>query len=613
MESVLQLDHRGYCNRTSVLSYSIISKYKPTYPPEHYPSVAPYAALTKFFSKLIKDRKIHMRLLKQLLYPEYLNKMNLSLVKIRHHKTEYVIMTKPATECRFSIVRCDSNDSDTDSVESEKSCTSLRQSALCSNSSSSCSNPFGYIRYYNPHNDTTKYESFIDYGELIHNSEAKMVDDSDHIDKKASITVISTAKVELIHQISSESSEASSHVPQKPSYLLACEDLVNIDENLPFGDTKTRKLFIPITRQSLPSKFVCNKFSDNNLTTIDIPQWQSNSDNCLNKGNDFSTHSSSIALELNNTLPLPDRVVAELLYNLDAPVKSNTLTKSESVDSDKSFKTVIKPPTVLRSNEPSRTVKLSKENVDLFKHSIKSDKSKSRTSIHIQDLNRIRKCVSSHFIQMGFESNFGTELSSSCHSPRSSDSGMAGSCTLNSPDFAAVDQERCSIDLTTESFLKQYHHTFEHCTDDKILSLSEIEARDFNSQCPCTSPFGSTPRTSCDTPVSGKIHDSRSSVHSDLPNHLHPKLLNAEPPRCIEKWEPAQKSKSLDCLSDSNSVNETNNGKAEIFKSGLYAHWWLKAKIPAYVVKGIYEETKSSNTGKGFLIFCQLNDAFFFT
>lgn len=88
-----------------------------------------------------------------------------------------------------------------------------------------------------------------------------MVDDSE-VDKKASITVISTAKVELINQISSESSEASSQFPQKPSYFFASENLVDIDENL--GDSKTRKLFIPITRKSLPLKFVCTKFSDNN-------------------------------------------------------------------------------------------------------------------------------------------------------------------------------------------------------------------------------------------------------------------------------------------------------------------------------------------------------------
>lgn len=593
-----------------MLSYSLKCDYQPIYPPVYYPSAAPYAALTKVFSKLIRERVIHSRLVKQLLYPEYLNKMNLSLVKIRHHKTECVIMTKQASDChRFSIVKCDSDsDTDDDSTDSSDPCQVLaRQNALDNNSSgddeSSSSNPFGYIRYYNPQNDIgseTKYESFIDYGEpVVYSSEAKMADDA--ANKKSSVTVTSTAKVELTHQ-NSESSEASSNFAPKP--YLACEDLVHIDENLPMG--KTTKPYIPTTRQSLPTKFVGNKFSQSSLTTIDIPQWQSNSDNCLNKVTNFSlggvttTHSSNLDLEVNTTLALPDKVVAGLLYNFDADEKPTIFTKSESIDSDKSYRTVIKPPTVFQNATTSTTtttttnpISLSLENVGFRKHSINSDKPKRRSSIHVPD-SGIRRCVSSHFIQMGYD-NSSCCMMEMCHSPRSSDSGMAGSCTLNSPDFGVTDQERCSIDLSSSDFLlKRELFGGGDSSSSKVLSLSEMEARDFNSQCPCTSPFGSTPRTSCDTPVSS----SMSSHHhpSDLIS-TSPKL--AESPRCIETWEPASKSKSLDCLK----IAEANSEKTEIFKSGLYAHWWLKAKIPACVVKGIYEETRSPNTGKGFWVF----------
>lgn len=609
-----------------MLSYSLSCNYKIVYPPQHYPSAAPYAALTKFFYKLIKEKVIHNRLLKQLLYPEYLNKMNLSLVKIRHHKTECVIMTK-ASDCRFSIVKCDS-DSEDNSSDSENPGLP-RQNAVEKHSSSdgnssSSSNPFGYIRYYNPQTETeceTKYSSFIDYGEPVHSSEAKMVED-DSKNKKASITVTSTAKVQLVHQ-TSESSDASSHIVPKP--YLACEDLVNIDEDLPVGiPLRTRKLYVPTTRQSLPTKFVGNKFSQTSLTTVDIPQWQSNSDNqlncrvaCVSSGSPscVTTHSSSLDLHV-NTLPLPDKMVAELLYNFDSE-KPSTFTKSESMDSDKSFKTVIKPPTVFQ-NLQEAPVSLSLENVGFHKHSINSDKPKRRSSIHMtrtSNVSGIRRCVSSHFVQMNRDLGCSDtaccmEL---CHSPRSSDSGMAGSCTLNSPDFGAADQERCSMDLSND-FLKR--DLFGDCSN--ALSLSEMEARDFNSQCPCTSPFGSTPRTSCETPVSENIisvpmsnYDLAASCPWEITPKIHSKLVNvspmkAEPPRCIEQWEPAHKSKSLDSLSSKPNVSskiddsEPNNEKGEVFKSGLYAHWWLKAKIPASVVKGIYEETRSPNTGKGF-------------
>lgn len=495
-------------------------------------------------------------MVKQLLYPEYLNKMNLSLVKIRHHKTECVIITKEVSDCnRFSIVKCDS---DSDSDDSSTECHLTRQNAIIDSSSStrsSSSNPFGYIRYYNPQNETEteiKYESFIDYGEQPCCSAATMIEDTAS-NKKNSISVTSSAKIELVHQ-NSESSDASSFITSKP--YLACEDLVHIDENLPLGNKKIEKLYIPTIRQSLPTKFVGNKFSENSLTTIDIPQWQSNSDT-----NIFS-HTSNLNLEVTNTLPLPDKIVAELLYsNLDT--SPTTLTKSESMDSEKSCKTVIKPP--LQNTTTTNPVSLSLEHVGFRKHSINSDKPKKHS---------IRRCVSSHFIRMGYDTaTTSCCMTEMCHSPRSSDSGMAGSCTLNSPDFGVTDQdeERSSIDLSTNDlFLKREMFA-------TTSSLTEMEARDFNSQCPCTSPFGSTPRTSCDTPST-----------------------MSHPLKTID-YDTSNKSKSLDCLK---TAEITNNERTEIFKSGLYAHWWLKAKIPACVVKGIYEETRSPNTGKGLFLFC---------
>lgn len=645
-----------------MLSYSTSCSYKPTYPSHNYPSAAPYAALTKLFHKLIKDKVIHNRLLKQLLYPEYLNKMNLSLVKIRHHKTECVIMTK-ASCCRFSIVRCDSDtdsDTDTDNGKMPRQNAIDRSSSESddNDSSSSSSNPFGYIRYYNPQTGSrneveTRYESFIDYGEPIYSSAAKMAEEES--EKKASVTLTSTAKLQLMHQ-TSESSDASSLFVPKP--YLACEDLVNIDENTEMNLLREPKLFVPTTRQSLPTKFVANKFSVSSLTTIDVPEWQSHSDNQLNCRSKFTmskqrastftedsssctttTHSSSLDLVV-NPLPLPDKIVAELLYNFDSTPTDIDFTKSESVDSDhtdKSFKTVIKPPSVFQnvhndseSQRVSDAVSLNLENIGFRKHSINSDKPRRRSSIHVihaQDNGGIRRCVSTHFVRVNNQDRGCSDSAcclEMCHSPRSSDSGMAGSCTLNSPDFGANDHERCSMDLSDQC---KKHNVCAFGDPSNVMSLSDIEASDFNSQCPCTSPFGSTPRTSCQTSSSENIitgsHDSmRTSLtsldislsqrwelepktHSRAVN-ISPELLTSEPPRCIQQWEPALKSRSLDFLIDKHKVAchvdepRQRNEKAEIFKSGLYAHWWLKAKIPASVVKGIYEETRSPHTGKGF-------------
>lgn len=546
------------------MCYKTTVEYEPKYPPETYPPCAPFASLTRFFRKCIKDKTINRRLLKQLLYPEYLNRMNLAMVRIRHHKTECVIMTK-GTHCRVSVINCDS-DSDSES-DSEKT-RIKRQDAVESSSSdssgqsSSSSNPFGYIRYYNPQTSTqtevgTKYESFIDYGDV---SKTRMADEQP---KKASVVLTSTAKLELLHKQASENSEASSCITPKP--FGACEDLVHLDGSIVGDSLRVPSQYVPLERQSCPTKLVGNKFNASSLTTIYIPPWSNSDTNISCKANfdlgpenddasSTATHSSSLELPL-NTLPLPDKVVAELLYNFD----------SEESDTP-SAKTVIKPPSEFQEG-----------NAQFRKHSITKPRRRSSIQINPQDLNGAkpaRRCVSSKYLRMSPSYCRGCI---ECHSPRSSDSGMAGSCTLNSP-------------------------TSVQDMPNRAITLSELEARDFESQCPCTSPFGSTPRTSCQPSVSGS-NSVRTSVTSSL--DLYP-----QPCMHSRAEEGPIKSKSMGCLLDE--AEEDVEGAEEeeevpIYKSGLYAHWWLKAKIPASVVRGIYQDARSTTThaGKGVWLLVQ--------
>ncbi|KAJ8970692.1 hypothetical protein NQ314_001073 [Rhamnusium bicolor] len=657
---------KGYSTRTSVLSYNVDLRYKPTYPPEHYPCAAPYAALTKFFHKLIRAKVITRNLLKRLLYSEHLNKLNLNLVKIRHHRTEISIQTRDI-HCRDSVINCDSDtESDTSDAGSESTDRNIkRQNAVDSSSSddgssSSSSNPFGYIRYYNPQTgserELTKYESFIDHGKPPSiNAGPKMVADKP---KKASVLLVSTAKVQL-HKQCSEESEASSFLPEPKPYM-ACEDLVNLDGSLELNTLHVPERYVPTTRQSCPTKFVGNKFNQSSLTTIYIPSW-SNSDNNITCKSKFdegttmreskispnesscstTTHSSSLELPV-NTLPLPDNMVAELLYNFDG-----AFSKSESVESDfteHSSRTVIKPPTLFDSKTVEdvkvvpQTLSLNLENVGFRKHSINSDKPRRRSSIQInpQDLKKnsdIRHCVSSQYLHLSNPATTSRQTfcrccRECCHSPRSSDSGMAGSCTLNSPDFANSNdlascsaQERCSMDMA--NLFHKYNNLARFDGDTRnVISLSEIEARNFESQCPCTSPFGSTPRTSgqnCITEnvLTGSRDSLRTSVTSSI--DINPKMWGSQPklhskvfiepkvspdPKSTQEWESGpQKSHSTGCILEEASMEDESVEREEeaplVYKSGLYAHWWLKAKIPANVIKGIYMDTRSSTTGKG--------------
>lgn len=635
-----QLNLRGYSNRSSVVSYKTELNYKPTYPPEDYPPAAPYAGLTKYLHNKVKDKAITDKLLRQLLYSEYLNKMNLNLVKIRHHKSEIVIMTRDS-HCRDSIINCDS-ESDSDSDDSDDG-NIKRQNAMDdsdSGSSGSSSNPFGYIRYYNPQTgsereENLRYESFLDYGEPVANTSGVLVVLEDE-PKKKSVVMTSTATVQLVKQ-NSETSEASSCFASKPN--LACIDIPNLDDNTQMNESLTvPQNYVPSTRQSCPTKFVGNKFNQSSLTTIYIPSW-SNSDNnisCQTKpelsehreSSSTTTHSSSLELPV-NTVPLPDNMVAELLYNFDG----HDFLKSDSQDSDVtevSSTTVIKPPKMFsnaKKDGTSQTISLDLKNVGFRKHSINSDKPKRRSSIQInpEDLSKdnsnnkksdIRRCVSSQFLKMSdpaARQSYCRCCMEACHSPRSSDSGMAGSCTLNSPDLANAAelssmQERCSMDMS--HLFQKYNDLTQFGGDSSrnVISLSEIEARDFESQCPCTSPFGSTPRTSCQPYTSENIltgsHESlRTSVTSsiDIQPRIHSTEIKLDPrpnPKCIEEWEakPADGSAAV-----SQDVDELVAVEEEtpVYRSGLYAHWWLKAKIPSSVLRGIYEGTRSPTTGKG--------------
>lgn len=497
--------------------------------------------------------------------------MNLSLVKIRHHKTEISIYTKDI-HCRDSVIHCDT-DSDTDSDSSDDS----EKKPGTSSGSSGSSNPFGYIRYYNPQTGSEREESksgsFVDHGEA----------------KKVPSLLVSKASIHLQKQYSEESQDSTDI--RQPTPYMACENLCNLNDSLELTTIPLPDSYIPTTRQSCPTKLVGNKFNQSSLTTIYIPTW-SNSDNnitCATKlsptmsTSSTTTHSSSLELPV-NTLPLPDNVLAEILYNFDTESIMIDDVEEEVDDNDS---LILRPPSMFDKDDVRvvpQSVSLNLENVGFRKHSINSDKPRRRSSLQITPKDSKDYPSTSH-------QSFCRCCMEYCHSPRSSDSGiMAGSCTLNSPDSAnAADstaQVRCSIDMA--NFFDKYSDKQD------AISLSELVARDFESECQCTSPFGSTPRTSGQDCINENVmtgsRDSLQRVHSKL--YVVPSRSSLGP----------QKSQSTGCLLDDTAdvvQQKDEEDNIPMYKSGLYAHWWLKAKIPSSVVKGIYIDTRPANTGKG--------------
>ncbi|XP_072396127.1 uncharacterized protein [Diabrotica undecimpunctata] len=563
------VNRRGYCNRSSVINYKSPSGHRPTtYPPDHYPSAAPFAALTKHFQRLIKQKLITRKLLKNLLYSEYLNKRNINLVKIRHHRTEISIYTKDI-HCRDSVIHCESDsDSDSSTVSDRK--------VVSGTSSSSSSNPFGYIRYYNPQTGSeraeTKYESMVDYGEP-----PKI---------KVPSLLVSKASIHLKKQWSEES-ETSAALPEPKAYM-ACENIAKLNDSLELTNLPVPQSYVPTTRQSCPTKLVGNKFNQTSLTTIYIPTWSSCDNNMAcaaqsspkSSASSTTTHSSSLELPV-NTMPLPDNMLAELLYNYED-------CSSKFGGSEESL--ILKPPSMFIKEDVKvvpQSMSLNLENVGFRKHSINSDKPKRRSSLQItpKEFHDYPSTSRQSLCRCCLEY---------CHSPRSSDSGMAGSCTLNSPDSANVNERsdsaqiRCSIDMA---------NLFDKYSDKQdAISLSELVARDFESECPCTSPFGSTPRTSGQDCINENvITKSRDSMTSST--RMQSKLYVVPSRPSVIGPVKSQSMGSLleECQKDDTEKSEEGDD-CPMFKSGLYAHWWLKAKIPASVVKGIYISTRPKNT-----------------
>ncbi|XP_017780992.1 PREDICTED: uncharacterized protein LOC108565852 [Nicrophorus vespilloides] len=527
------LNSRGYCTRTSILKYTPTYDYIPTYPCQYYPPTAPYAALSKLYHQLFKQKVITRKLLKILLYPEYSRPNNFANVQRRLHRSECFIFKNDSN--------CDTDSSsDCSSDDSKRMCRQNAFDGFSSNddddndTSSSSSNPFGYIRYYNPQTGSkteTDNESFIDHFK----SRVKAAQPRES--KKPSIVLTSSAKLELVTprdfnkclkvQLSQESEASSCVTPNN-----ALENLTKLNGSFEigpgFGDYR------PIERQSCPNKLVADKFNECSLTTLYIPPCQSDNNLAL-KWDVTSSHSSSIDLAV-NTLPIPDGMLADILYNCDDE------------------ETVFKPPSMFDESNGAKKKSLTLSNVGFKKHSLNSDKHfKRRSSIQ----------MSSDLLEDNY-TLLNNYYSPDQHSPRSSDSGMAGSCTLNS-EFPA----RCSTEMANRN----------------IISLMET----YEAQCRCTSPFGSTPRTSADVPV---IHSTHTSVTSaEIPTKL-PTPWESEN-QIHSKFSELQHSKSMGAIV---TAPEEKPERGEVYKSGLYAHWWLKAKIPAEVVKGIYEETREKKT-----------------
>lgn len=447
---------------------------------------------------------------------------------------------------------------------------------------------------------------------------------------------------------------------------MACEDLVNMDQNTQIETLgNDDKDFLP-TRRSYPN---CSVKVDT------LPkQWKSTEEN-------YTTRDSGGSLTSN------------LLQVLDPPSPKRC---SHDIDS-----LIIDPPPMFRNEDDMKVINVNlNTNVPFRKHSLNSDKkirrSMSRSMVETEsnsnkdDGNRVQR-MSSQSDNDKIHKKCECCNRSLCPSPRSSDSGVVGSCTLTSPDmhdYASSGNTGNDSDHNEKIPDRNNMRTPEEARDTRglrrKLTLSDIEAATFEDQCRCTSPFGSTARTSCVTSVTSEnsldVTDTsnthlkstfaatppvptsqikRTSIRRNIERYVPEIKLKPEPPPRVyrkpsthlevpknvrqhlpcqwgtlnitERSKPSlhyhmriykdtsenvtdRKSrvntprnrdifcndKKQDSNADFEQVRKTRSrsedlsklqkGLAEgqsgfvVYRSDLYAHWWMKAKLPITVV-----------------------------
>lgn len=541
----------------SSISNSRRSLYHVTLPPPSYPSASPYYSLTKYFARLVKKKVITRQMLRKLLHERtWAKALELSGLPVRRrHKNHIRLRIENdgtiGTETEYS----DSDDSEreTDTTESytTSSCTDtdaaycskiLRQNAMdstspraVSSSRSSWGSNHGYVRCF----DHTAAEHF-DINQPISGDCTKNLFQSITLSNNDVSDVNDlTEKHSLLPKQHSESTENSSFEVRP---YMACEDLVNIDDNTAINTLGNEEVeFIP-TRRSCP----------NYKAKVDaLPKlWK-------------STEESYSREELDSD----DDGDTDLLQHLAPP------SPKQSGDYSPVGSVIIDPPPMFRNKEDDLKIINVNLNTDIpfRKHSLNSDKrirrslSKSMVEsecfINKNDEARVQR-MSSQSENNKVNKKCECCNRSLCPSPRSSDSGVVGSCNLASPELNMheysnsnntgndSDTQEKKTDYIKRSLSNIHQGSYDNDRRKK-LTLSEIEAAAFEDQCRCTSPFGSTARTSCVTSVTSEnsldVMDSSNtnltSTFTASPPVLSAQIKRTSIRRNIESYVPVIKLK----------------------------------------------------------------------
>ncbi|XP_017472158.1 PREDICTED: uncharacterized protein LOC108363327 [Rhagoletis zephyria] len=207
--------------------------------------------------------------------------------------------------------------------------------------------------------------------------------------------------------------------------------------------------------------------------------------------------------------------------------------------------------------------------------------------------------------------------SSQCPSPRSSDSGMAGSCTIASPDPPLVDNvlqfghyyagehfpmsppepsnsdSNAITDLTRFDVCGMFRAKF--LTPEATQDLADNAECDTQPQqlhhqysLPLRATASEGAPISTITTAELQISASNATIDTVATNSTHQLMTGSQPNM--------QFSSSLDDIDGVSAAASTADG--QLFRSGMYAHWWKKEKLPPAVVRGIAKALQTPQPSK---------------
>ncbi|KAI8114953.1 Rho guanine nucleotide exchange factor 7 [Lucilia cuprina] len=451
---------------------------------------------------------------------------------------------------------------------------------------------------------------------IIHTSEA-------HLELGSHMTTLE--KPALLQQQTSENSEMSSCYNGRAlgAAYVACENLADLSDDAKIKNTTSELTISPPERHSMPNMFVGNRFNRSSKTAVYVPTWKDRQD-MQNQSADVAEscdittedeiHSSCLDLPA-SCRDAPDKLTAELLYNFEesdviAPPsmykslgQSQNQTMTNMPGSVSQTELCIEPKRSSRDSQKRESVKrcISYHYVPLANETpAQPNRNNSNPNLKTASNDPTPHCPSSSLPNTqaqpttqrfgngdevdGHQSSSKCRCceSSQCPSPRSSDSGLAGSCTITSPDppqneeayeaYYDVDGSLKLISKTANAAETNDLTRFDVCGTFREKFLEAIQQTNEMQQQTCTATQSQLPTTTL-TSTTAEFQINRKSIYinslASTNSHEAAAATSSHTP-------------------NSNAENSDDiNPETGMFRSGMYAHWWKKETLPKDVIKGI--------------------------